>query len=275
MDLWCVCWRDGSIPDDPVVLARLTSVPLGQFRRLWPKVRAMFSEKKQSSGIAMALPQPLLSPRLERQRRELDGRHQRRVSAGKLGAQALHKQAVKGNGKAKHSSSIARALPQPSSSSSSSSATPNSNSLSLAVAARGPYEALVAHLQLVNAESTRELGWEQRRLLAAEVWFAYWQAIRNHKRALYSTDREKLIVRCLKQNGDNLSELLFVVDGAHRDPWANGSDPKARSANDDPGLLLRDRAHIERFANLCPEFKRGQLHPMAEKYAVLIGVPHG
>lgn len=59
--LLCRCWLEGSIPDDLTRAARLVGVPVLEFKKLWPTVRACFVDHPDRSGR-------LTHPRLERER---------------------------------------------------------------------------------------------------------------------------------------------------------------------------------------------------------------
>jgi hypothetical protein len=105
---------------------------------------------------------------------------------------------------------------------------------------------------------------EEKRRILAELVFAYWQLKRHHQLALYDEQREGILVRALKANRDNVSELLYVVDGAGKDPW------DGRTAHDGIEVLFRNRAQVERFAGFCPAYLAGQPHHTALRYGLTV-----
>lgn len=258
LDLWCVCWRDGSIPDNPVKLSALCGLKLEVFKHLWSGVRAFF--RPGDAGH-------LVSNRLQKQQRDLNAFHRSRVSAGRKGGKAHAAKKVTAEAQLEPSSSSATAKPKPSSLTLSSTASKSKTTTRPAGAALARRTGPEILLEL-QEQATQELGEAHARSLVAELWFAYWKLRRNHPRSLWSTDRLKLITKTLLANGDDISELFYVVDGAHQDPWANGTDPRAHHVNDDPNILLRDRDHIERFAGLCAGWRNHTPHPMAVKYGL-------
>lgn len=95
--------------------------------------------------------------------------------------------------------------------------------------------------------------------LQIETCFTYWAMKHGHPQSLLDPKREGLIRRRLNENGGNLSELLYVIDGALRDAWL------VEHKYDGLQTLFRDRAQIERLAGLVPRYGTGELHPMAAK----------
>jgi hypothetical protein len=109
---------------------------------------------------------------------------------------------------------------------------------------------------------------DQRLKLGAEIVFGYWMEVFNHPRATLATDdaRERTLVRHLKDNGEDISELLYVIDGARKDTPRNKDTGEVY---DGIPTLFRDRAQIERFANRMPGYKAEKPHPVAVQYADL------
>jgi hypothetical protein len=123
--------------------------------------------------------------------------------------------------------------------------------------------------EVAQGTRTRITREQQRRLLAGIV-VGYWMAKFNHPKALVDDKRERVIVARLRENGDNLGELLFAFDGAAKDQYVNGE--KDGTKHDDIEFLLRNRGNVERFANLSKRYRAGEPHPTAEKYkAILAG----
>jgi len=94
----------------------------------------------------------------------------------------------------------------------------------------------------------------------AKLLFAYWAAKWGHPHAIYDGGRQATIKARLRENSDDISELLWVVDGAKRDDWKD----RGRYAGIEH--LFRDRATVERLAQLAPGYQRGDYHPMAAKF---------
>lgn len=121
------------------------------------------------------------------------------------------------------------------------------------------------------AQGTRtRITKEQVRKLLAGIVISYWMAKYNHPRALVDDKRERVVIRALKDNGDNIDELLYAFDGAAKDPYVNGE--KDNVPHDDIEFLLRNRSNIERYANLSKKYRDGVAHPTAAQYkAILAG----
>lgn len=128
-------------------------------------------------------------------------------------------------------------------------------------------EAIISHLQEVETQTERRLSAEARRDMQSEVAFAYWAKKLGHERTMLDAKRKRILMSRLVENGGDLSELLYVVDGALRDDWTMGRDPKSTKRYDGIETIFRDRAQVEKFAALCPAWKKGEAHAMAKKYA--------
>lgn len=98
----------------------------------------------------------------------------------------------------------------------------------------------------------------------AEVVFAYWAARMGHPKAILDQKRERKIVHRLKENHGDLGELLYVVDGARKDDWLMGRDPRSQKVFDGIETLFRDREQVERLANLSLGYRQGKAHKMLE-----------
>lgn len=96
----------------------------------------------------------------------------------------------------------------------------------------------------------------------AEIVFAYWRDSlgKNPNVTLLSPEREKRIVKALKQNDGDVHEILYAIDGARRDQWLMGTDPKSTRRFDGLEHILRDRDQIERLRDLAPGNK-ARPHP--------------
>ena len=108
----------------------------------------------------------------------------------------------------------------------------------------------------VNDQTAARMDRERFRRAGAEFVFAYWAKKLHHPNALFDEKREARIGRALQENYDNLSELCYVVDGVLLDPW------EGRRQQDDILVIMRDRTHIEKLADLCPGYRAGRPHPV-------------
>lgn len=134
---------------------------------------------------------------------------------------------------------------------------------------------LATVLDEVTAGARERISAEQRRKLQAGVVFAYWIHKFEHPRALMDDKRERVIVKRLEENGGDVSELLFALDGARNDGWVMGTDARAHHANDGVDFILRDRGSVEKFANTRKKYRDGMPHDLAEKYAAVIAEEMG
>lgn len=90
--------------------------------------------------------------------------------------------------------------------------------------------------------------------------FAYWRdAMGKSDATMFDHKRERRLVGCLQENGGDVSELLYAVDGALKDDWLMGRDPKSPRRYDGIEHIFRDRAQIERLCELAS--MNGQPHP--------------
>lgn len=88
--------------------------------------------------------------------------------------------------------------------------------------------------------------------LKVDMAFAYWQHVTRSRNAILDPDRTAVALERLGENGENIHELLYAIDGAMHDGYVTG---KSRSANgqkhDGFEFLLRDRSSVERYAKLA------------------------
>jgi hypothetical protein len=145
-------------------------------------------------------------------------------------------------------------------------------------AVRGPRNLAAIRQQLAQvldeiATGTREkLSKEQaRKLIAENVIIGYWMAKYNHPKALIDPKRTRIVMRCLEENGDNVSEILYALDGAAKDKYVNGEKDGQR--HDEIEFLLRNRGSVEKFANLMKGYQLDKAHPTALKYSVILSNP--
>ena len=76
--LLCVCWQQGSLPNDMTRLSKLCGVPLSAFRKLWPALKPCFRSTKEDTG--------LIHPRLDRERQKQIEYKQAKSESGRIGA---------------------------------------------------------------------------------------------------------------------------------------------------------------------------------------------
>lgn len=136
-----------------------------------------------------------------------------------------------------------------------------------------PADDVIGALQILMSEVKQDADDritvdEHRKLIAAFV-FAYWAKKLNHDNARLDEKRERVLVKRLVENGDDVNELLYVVDGALRDDWIMGRDARSPKRYDGIETVFRDRAQVERLA-LAGGFRSGQRHALAERYEQLL-----
>ena len=114
------------------------------------------------------------------------------------------------------------------------------------------------------SEAAQRTGAQDRRRAGAEVVFAYWAAKTGRNgRTTLTSQREAVLIQRLTEGHDDLGELFYAVDGALRDPWYNGSDPRTEGRNYlDFENLFRNRGRVEKLAGVCPGYVAGRPHPM-------------
>lgn len=100
----------------------------------------------------------------------------------------------------------------------------------------------------------------------AQVVFAYWAARLNHLQAIYDRKREARILARLREGRGDWGILCYAVDGARKDDYLMGRDERASRRYDGVETIFRDRAQVERLAELCPRFRAGERHPLVVKY---------
>lgn len=124
---------------------------------------------------------------------------------------------------------------------------------------------LSAMLASVQAGHQRRLKADQMRTIQAQLVFAYWQAEMGHLKALADDKRINHLKRCLTDNGGNVHELLYTIDGWHRDPTFKKMADEGRVLDGIENVFL-DRGRIERLAGHKKGYREGTPHPAAVKY---------
>lgn len=96
--------------------------------------------------------------------------------------------------------------------------------------------------------------------LGAQVVFTYWRAkMGKTVRSLLDPKRETRLISRLRENGGDVSELLYAVDGATRDEFLMGRDDRAARPYNGIETIFRDRAQVERLVALVKQ--RQEQHP--------------
>lgn len=136
-----------------------------------------------------------------------------------------------------------------------------------------PRAAAPAHRPAPQAESpesvalrkrTQErLDRERTRREKARVIITYYRDRTGRSdRFICTPQRETLVMNKLRENGDDDSELLYVVDGLLKDDHLMGREARSTRKYDDLSLIYRDREHIERLSLLGG--MNGKPHPSLE-----------
>lgn len=145
-------------------------------------------------------------------------------------------------------------------------------------ALRGPrtHQAIMDRLAAVSDEiqsgARRALAVEQMRRLAAELVFSYWTVRFSHPKARLDDKREARIMERLKENDDDVSELLYALDGAFHDEFIMGRGKHSgRPPYDGIETILRERTQVERFSVTRQDFNNGKPHKAYVKYLAALG----
>ena len=144
----------------------------------------------------------------------------------------------------------------------------NGQKTATAVVKRATVGEIQAHLAQVLADV--QAGTQQRlratevRELQAELVFAYWAVRLNHNGTVLDKKRLGRLTARLGENKGDVHELLYVVDGALRDPHLMGQNQNA-TKYDGIETIFRDRGQVERLAALA-NYAPGKQHKMATKY---------
>lgn len=129
-----------------------------------------------------------------------------------------------------------------------------------------PLHAIIQELQDIGTKTASRITKDAFRGVMVKIVFSYWAKRLGHEQALFDSKRDQVIRQRLRENQDNLSELLYAVDGALRDDWVMGRDPKSVKRFDGIESIFQDRAHVEKFAGAMAPYRAGTPHAMAEKY---------
>jgi hypothetical protein len=125
----------------------------------------------------------------------------------------------------------------------------------------------VRYLETIRQGTTERLRRDEHYARLSEVIFAYWAAKLHHPGAILDRKREKRIMSRLRESQGDWGLLCFAVDGALRDDFLMGREDRASRKYDGIETVFRDRAQVERLAELCPKFQAGEIHPLVAKYS--------
>lgn len=152
-------------------------------------------------------------------------------------------------------------------------ATSGTSRLAALTGKREPAAVLARMAQLfgdVMTERRASLTVDQARGVKAEILFLYWSARFGHPKAILDSKRKGKLVARLKENGDDVSELLYALDGASNDAWIMGTAQGADRKYDDIVTILRDRGQVERFAGTRKRYRDGEPHKVLPKLEAAI-----
>jgi len=77
--------------------------------------------------------------------------------------------------------------------------------------------------------------------------------MRKTDRTIFDGKRASQITARLRENGADVTELLYAVDGALRDDWIMGRAPKTNGQTyNGIETIFRERAQVERLVALVP-----------------------
>lgn len=123
-------------------------------------------------------------------------------------------------------------------------------------------------LTAVHDQTASRRETEVRRKQLAEMVFAYYSAVLDHPRAIFTPARERLLCARLVECDDDISALLYAIDGVKYDDWVMGKDPRSVKRFDTPEFIFRTWGQVERFAESRLGYAKGEPHKLAVKYAL-------
>lgn len=123
-------------------------------------------------------------------------------------------------------------------------------------------------LSTVQGQTANRRDRETHRKKLAEVVFAYYSAKLDHPRAIFTPARERLICLRLEECDDDVSALLYAVDGVKNDDWVMGRDSRSVKRFDSPEFIFRNWGQVERFAESRQGYNDHKPHPLATKHGL-------
>ena len=123
-------------------------------------------------------------------------------------------------------------------------------------------------LTAVSDQTATRRDVETRRKKLAEVVFAYYSAVLDHPRAIFTPARERLLCARLVECDDDISALLYAIDGVKYDDWVMGKDPRSVKRFDTPEFIFRTWGQVERFAETRLGYAKAEPHKLSTKYGL-------
>lgn len=123
-------------------------------------------------------------------------------------------------------------------------------------------------LQTVTDQALAQENAEMRRKQLAEVVFAYYSAKLKHPRAIFTRSRERMVSLRLEDCNDDVSALLYAIDGVAADDWVMGRSARSEKRYDTPEFIFRNWGQVERFAESRKGYNARDPHPLAVKYGL-------
>jgi len=245
-------WRHRTVPDD-----LRSALPKPVSPEALEQVRPCFTVLKGSQ------PSRSFNPKLEEIRERVTRRRKRQSEGGREGgirSGLSRRSQAEANleGKLKPTRSIASSSSSGSTEVSTPQGTEEQHGLSKALVLANA-KALKVREKTADRK-TKEAGLD----LAAEVVFRYWRDRMGFDpaRTLLNEKRKSRIIARLRENGGDVSELLYVVDGALRDDWTMGRDARSTKPYNGTQTIFRDREKLEGLLALVPD--RADMHPYLE-----------
>lgn len=138
---------------------------------------------------------------------------------------------------------------------------------------------LATVLDQIVAGQRPALAPEQWRRVVCEMLFGYWVRVMDRPNSFLvpNDKREALVNARLDENGDDVGEVAYAIDGVRRSKHHMGENDRNTQYNT-LDLICRDRQHVEKYAALVPAYRRGEPHPLVVEHAALLlamGAPAG
>jgi hypothetical protein len=252
-------WRHGTIPSDWAQVARL----------LKPHSPEALEQVKSCFVPHRSIACRCFNPKLESIREEVNRKREKLVEAGRQGgvASGLSRRSI---GEA----SVEASLKQGSSIASNSIVLPtkaSSSTTTTTALTRIPKAEISVRETAVQEKAVRRATVQQGLDLAADVIFRYWRDSlgKNPKTTLFGDQpgkkrdpRKAKVLAALRENGGDVSELLYAIDGAMKDDWLMGRANNSTRTYNDLETILRDRSQIERLRDTVRNHET--MHPYLE-----------
>lgn len=124
--------------------------------------------------------------------------------------------------------------------------------------------ALQSLLEQTTAKRDRRSEKEAQRREAAGFLFSYWQRVMGKPRSLLNDTRETRIVARLRENGDDVGELLHAIDGNRAHAYYQ------QEGHNSDEFIFRNREQVEKNLDKLPKGRAGVEHPMLVEYRKLM-----